>query len=424
MEQMTTHARSGHFHGESGIRPSGRRCDLRHSEVGAPALQREQDRNEPMTRSVLAGGRRWGLMRTNHAGAVVALALVLSACGSPGSATPSADEPSVAALASPSPPADACGAWEADASDDAVLVYFPCGSDGELHAAERTRVPEAGDERLIQILRLYLAGPSAEEREAGFSAMLAPGDIDIVEISPRRLVLDFPSEVNNVSTSAGSRAVLDGLRETFVGLSGIQEIELRLRNDCAAFFEWIQVGPTCHVLTADGLASAPAQSPAATALQVATCEHSSGAYQVDLPEGWWTNPEFEDEIREVAACRFFGPSEFDATSADRETPIPEGTAIWIDYRENTCVGYISEILTSHETTVGGYPAVVSELAFGKEEAGPPFTYEYVVTLTPDTDCESGGRYVRAVTSRDYAGDFEDNRAVLDQMMETIEIRSP
>jgi hypothetical protein len=48
---------------------------------------------------------------------------------------------------------------------------------------------------------------------------------------------------------AGRRAVLDGLRQTLIGGNGIQEIELRLRNDCAAFFEWIQGAPTCHVLT-------------------------------------------------------------------------------------------------------------------------------------------------------------------------------
>lgn len=363
-------------------------------------------------------------MRTNHAGAVAALALLLSACGSPGSATPSADEPSVAATESPTPPADACGDWGAEASDDVVLLHFPCGSLGEMAAVERA-VTQTGDERVAQVVQLYLVGPSAGEREVGFSTMLAPGDIDIVEVSPPRLVLDFPSEVINVSTSAGSRAVLDGLRQTLIGLNGIEEIELRLRNDCAAFFEWVQVGPTCHVLTADGLASAPAPSPAAAAVQVATCEHSSGAYQIVVPEDWWTNPEFEDaELGLVAACRFFAPSDFDVTSASSEAPIPDGTAIWIDYLENGCVGYINEILSSRETTVAGYSAVVSELAFAKEQAGPPHTYEYVVTLTPDTDCETGGRYIYAVTTRDYAGDFENNRTILDQMMETIEVRYP
>jgi hypothetical protein len=210
---------------------------------------------------------------------------------------------------------------------------------------------------------------------------------------------------------------------TLIGLEGIDEVELRLRGDCAAFSEWIQVGPSCHVLTADGFVPAPTAS--VPAVQVATCEHSSGAYVVTVPEGWWTNPEFDDDkLGVVAACRFFGPAEFDAASADRDNPVPGGTAVWIDYLENSCVGYISEILTSRDAMVGGYPATISELAFGKEETGPPFTYEYVVTLTPGADCETDGRYVLAFTRGDLTGEFEDNRVILDQIMETIEIRQP
>jgi hypothetical protein len=301
-----------------------------------------------------------------------------------------------------------------------VLLYFPCGDLGEIAAVART-VPETGDEHVQRVLQLYLAGPSAEEREAGFSSMLAPGDVEIVDATPGRVVLDFPSEVNNVSTSSGSRAVLEGLRRTIIGLNGIEQIELRLRDDCAAFFEWIQVGPTCHVLTADGLASAPA----ADAVQVATCEHSSGAYRVNVPEGWWTNPEFEDpELGLIAACRFFAPTDFDVTTGDRERPHPAGAAIWVDYLDGGCVGYINPILTSRATSVAGYPATVRELAFGKEETNPPHTYEYVVSLTPDTDCESGGQYLLAFTTRDFAGDYEQNKAVLDQMMLTVEVRDP
>jgi len=362
-------------------------------------------------------------MKTHYAVASVVVSLLLSACGSPGGATPFSETPSVPASESSSPTADACGEWGAEASDDAVLLYFPCGSDGELYPVERT-VPETGDERVTEVLRLYLAGPSAEEREAGFSSLLSPSDIELVEASPGGVVLDFPSEVNNVSTSAGSRAVLDGLAETLIGLNSIEEIELRLGNDCAAFFEWIQVGPTCYVLTAAGLAAGPTPPPPA-AIQVATCEHSTGAYQVALPEGWWTNPEFEDdELGHVDACRFFAPTDFDFTTGNRESPLPDGAAIFMQFLDGGCVGYISEILTSYETTVAGYPAVISELAFGKEDTGPPFTYEYVVTLTPDSDCETAGRYILAFTRRDFVGEYEDNKAVLDQMMQAIEIRNP
>lgn len=351
----------------------------------------------------------------------LAVTLVLSACGSPGGSTSPAATPSLTASESRSAPPRGCDAGEAEAPDNAVLLYFPCGSLREMAAVVRT-IPETGDERVRRVLQRYLAGPSAEERESGFSSMLAPGDVEIVDAVPGRVVLDFPTEVDNVSTSSGSRTVLDGLRRTIIGLNGIEEIELRLRNDCAAFFEWIQIGPTCHVLTADGLVSV---APTAEAVQEVACEHSSGAYRVILPEGWWTNPEFEDpELGPVAACRFFAPTDFDVTTGDRERPHPAGTAIWLDHLDSSCVGYINPILTSRATTVAGYPATVSELAFGKEETNPPFTYEYLVSLTPDIDCESGGRYLLAFTRRDVPGEYEQNKAVLDQMMQTIEVRNP
>lgn len=166
-------------------------------------------------------------------------------------------------------------------------------------------------------------------------------------------------------------------------------------------------------------------SPAAEAIQVVTCEHPSGAYEVVLPDGWWTNPDFEDdELGAIDACRFFAPSEFVVTSGDRDNPVPEGVAISIDYLEDSCVGYINPILSSDETTVDGFPGTVSELAFGKEETNPPHHYEYVVDLVPGAECESGGRHIYAFTTRDFAGDYEENKATLDQLMEAIQISSP
>jgi hypothetical protein len=90
-----------------------------------------------------------------------------------------------------------------------------------------------------------------------------------------------PAAATSTPSTLRSPAAMMPLHQTLIGLNGIEEIELRLGNDCAAFFEWIQVGPTCHVLTAVGLASVPTTSP--SAFEVATCEHSTGAYQVGLP---------------------------------------------------------------------------------------------------------------------------------------------
>ena len=168
-----------------------------------------------------------------------------------------------------------------------------------------------------------------------------------------------------------------------------------------------------------------AAEPSVDAVQLVTCEHATGAYRVQVPDGWWTNPAFEDEeLGSISACRFFGPAEFDVTTGDREDPIPEGVAIWIDFLDGGCVGFINPTLSSRTTMIDAYPAVVTELAEGKLETNPAFTYQYVVTLVPDMACEEGGRYIYALTRRDFPGDYETNKHVLDEVMESLEIREP
>jgi len=62
------------------------------------------------------------------------------------------------------------------------------------------------------------------------------------------------------------------------------------------------------------------EEPSVRAIQVSECEHSTGAYLVHLPAGWWTNPEFEDEeLGDISACRFFAPIEFDVTAGATTT---------------------------------------------------------------------------------------------------------
>ena len=184
--------------------------------------------------------------------------------------------------------------------------------------------------------------------------------------------------------------------------------------------------PTASARTSDAASQTTPESapPSAVpvAVQPAECEHSTGAYRVHLPSGWWTNPEFEDdELGAISSCRFFASHAFDVTTGNRERPVPEDAAIWIDFLDGGCVGYINPILESQETTVDGYPSTVSELAEGKLETNPASTYEYVVSLTPDTDCEAGGRYIYAVTKRDFPGDYEENKTVLDEMMRRLEV---
>jgi len=157
---------------------------------------------------------------------------------------------------------------------------------------------------------------------------------------------------------------------------------------------------------------------------MAACEHSTGAYRVHLPIGWWTNPEFvDDELGVISACRFFAGQAFDPTTGDRDRPIPEGIDVYVEFLDGSCVGYINPVLESHTTTVDGFPSTISELAAGKLETNPAATYEYVVTLTPDRACEDGGRYIYAFTKREFHGDYAENKTVLDKMMRMLEVNA-
>ena len=185
--------------------------------------------------------------------------------------------------------------------------------------------------------------------------------------------------------------------------------------------------PRASARTSDGASQTmPPHSDAPLAssvvLQLTKCEHSTGAYRIDLPEGWWTNGAFDDdELGSISACRFFAPDEFDVTTGDREAPVPDGAAISMDFLDGGCVGYINPVLESRATTVDGYAAVVSELAEGKLATNPASTYEYVVSLTPDLACEAGGRYIYAFTKRTFPGDYNENKLALDQMMQSLEV---
>jgi hypothetical protein len=51
-------------------------------------------------------------------------------------------------------------------------------------------------------------------------------------------------------------------------------------------------------------------------------------------------------------------------------------------------------------------------------------YEYVILLEPDVDCEGGGRAIVAGTDVSLAGDYEQNKATLDRLMESMEVTYP
>lgn len=158
--------------------------------------------------------------------------------------------------------------------------------------------------------------------------------------------------------------------------------------------------------------------------QVATCEHPSGRYRVTLPEGWWTNRGSADEEPLWDACELFGPEPFPVTpSADRNWP--DGVALTLRWTEGGCIGSFLALLSSDETTIDGQAATVDEYAWGTESDDRPGLYQYVIDLSdPGVDCEVDGRFITATTSREMTGDYEENKAFLDQIMDSMEITPP
>jgi hypothetical protein len=95
-----------------------------------------------------------------------------------------------------------------------------------------------------------------------------------------------------------------------------------------------------------------------------------------------------------------------AISFERWTEVPPASEGW-------------EVIARTETTVAGLSAVVIEME-QTSDAGAPFsspgdrTYGYEIEL-PD------GSVLSAGTGSSATGDYEDHKAVLDQMVETIEL---
>lgn len=150
------------------------------------------------------------------------------------------------------------------------------------------------------------------------------------------------------------------------------------------------------------------------------CSDDSVGYRVAFPDAWWWNEPFDSEIGPHAQCRYFAPEAFDATTVSREQPIPEGVAIFAIVIPPGDAGLAlpGEAVTSAEVSVGGQPALVAEYehAPGGPLAEGERVYRYVIEL-------EDGRELAWITGNS-TGDYDENRTVLDRMMESIELFEP
>ena len=157
-----------------------------------------------------------------------------------------------------------------------------------------------------------------------------------------------------------------------------------------------------------------------------SCTNEEAGYRIAFPDAWWVNTAYDDpDLGPTAACVYFAPTAFDVTTATEDDPIPDGVAITISHTPG-CLGYIHPHKSLTEMTISGFDARAEELAEGKRESNPPLLYRYVVDRLPDASCEGGanGDMLLFTTAPGMAGNYEENKAMLDRMVQTAEISAP
>lgn len=143
------------------------------------------------------------------------------------------------------------------------------------------------------------------------------------------------------------------------------------------------------------------------------CTNPDFGYTVGFPAGWYVNEHVDGgELDDVAACRFFSPQDFEV----RPQAGISGIAIAIGAEHSGPPGG-----RTPETTVGGKPAYVTETTTEEDGLEPAGTrhYDYWIEIGPDTWLVAGTS--DAPTS---VGDYEDNKVVLDAMMDDLTFASP
>lgn len=143
-----------------------------------------------------------------------------------------------------------------------------------------------------------------------------------------------------------------------------------------------------------------------------TCENLADGYRLNFPDAWYSNTDYDG----IEGCRFFNPGPFVVTPG-REAA---GVAITVR-RIDGGLGTFDHIDGPEELTIAGRPVTRYEVRGALGEGGvlPPWVriYTYVIQLTDD---EGGARLVFEA-SNGALGDYETNRAVLDAMVQTLEL---
>jgi hypothetical protein len=152
-------------------------------------------------------------------------------------------------------------------TDDPTMVgvYFSCRADAAtlgtpeqpVYLAMReipAELTDTDEERLEGAVRAYIAGPTPEEQDRGYSSA-APSSlasaIHEVRIDGRTAVIDFSAEVaslqlGNLGTSTATLVFVIELGATVFQFDGIGQLTLQVQGDCEQF--WRLMERTCTVI--------------------------------------------------------------------------------------------------------------------------------------------------------------------------------
>ena len=136
----------------------------------------------------------------------------------------------------------------------------------------------------------------------------------------------------------------------------------------------------------------------------ASCTNPEVGYTVNFPNNWFYNTHVSGEggAEDVEACRYFSSEDFTVTPGSEPTGVSIGMS-----RDRSAF----DASAGEQTTVGGRDAVRYEA----ESTTPGFEgmfYVYSIDL-------GDGTTLTAQTSDRWVGDYEENKDILDAMMESL-----
>ena len=157
-------------------------------------------------------------------------------------------------------------------------------------------------------------------------------------------------------------------------------------------------------------------SPSATvAPGMVRCENPTDGYTVQYPTDWHANPPVPapSGLDPVAPCRFFGEEPFEVRP---NAGLPSSVAISFQLVPDVRPEGGTLRGESITTTVDGREAIAREVDIGEGVFMPPGTlvYEWFIEL-------ADGQFLLVSTDSSRDGDYAAHQAVLDRMMETLQL---